>query len=343
MNGDDMNIEPNRTRRRPSMRRCIAVLAAVALLLAGIFALALRMEEEGREQERGVSQMGIGQRKRVEYQGKTYIEKLGLTTILVMGVDRPSGTPGYGARQGGQADFQMLMVIDSGEKRIKRLQIDRDTMTEVEILGILGNVVGTQRMQICLAHGFGNSPEENCEHAVSAVENLLEGVDIELYMAMDMDAIGTLNHALGGVTVTLTEDFSAQDPAMMKGTTLCLDDRQAEIFVRSRMSVGDGTNASRMVRHRTYMNAAAETLRANMEADSGYINGFLDEMEGVVTTNISRGRMINEVNKSYRYETPEAETLPGEYRIGEDGFMEYHVTEGAVLDWIMRTLYEPQE
>lgn len=325
------------------MRRCIAALVAVALLLTGIFAFALHMEEKSRKQERGVSQMGIGQRKRVEYQGKTYMEKLGLTTILVLGVDRSSGTPSSGARQGGQADFQMLVVIDPAEKCIKRLQIDRDTMTEVEVVGILGNVVGTQRMQICLAHGFGKSEEENCEYAVSAAENLLEGVDIELYMAMDMDAIGTLNHALGGVTVTLADDFSDQDPAMTKGATLCLDDRQAEIFVRSRMSVGDGTNASRMVRHRTYMNSAAEALRTNMEADSEYINRFLDEMEGVVTTNISRGRMINEANKSYRYETPEVETLAGEYRIGEDGFMEYHVAEDAVLDWIMRTLYEPQE
>ena len=43
--------------------------------------------------------------------------------------------------QGGQADFQRLIVIDSKDKTVRQLQIDRDTMAEVTVLGMLGNPV----------------------------------------------------------------------------------------------------------------------------------------------------------------------------------------------------------
>ncbi len=332
-----------RASKRPSIRRCVVVLIAAATVIAGVYAATAYLEREGRNQERGIAQTAIGQYRRVEYQGRTYVEKTGLTTILVMGVDKPGNGRGYGARQGGQTDFLMLMVIDPHTKRVNRLQIDRDTIAEVETLGVLGNVAGTKRMQICLAHGFGNNPEENCQHAVKAVEDLLEGEEIDLYLALDTDSIGIVNHVLGGVTVTLEDDFSASDPAMVLGMTLQLTDEQAEIFVRGRMSVGDGTNASRMVRQRVYMSAAVEVFRKRVESEPGYIDEFLDALENVVTTNISRGRLVNEINHAYRYETPDMETLAGEYRIGEDGFMEFHVADGAVMDWIMRTLYAPQD
>ncbi len=336
-------MNPYRARKRPSIRRCVAILIAAVAVIAGAYAAAAYLEREGRNQERGVAQTAIGQYRRVEYQGRTYVEKTGLTTILVMGVDKPSGGRSYGARQGGQADFLMLMVIDPRTERVNRLQIDRDTIAEVETLGVLGNVVGTKRMQICLAHGFGNNPEENCQHAVNAVENLLEGEEIDLYLALDMDSIGVVNHALGGVTVTLEDDFSASDPAMVPGATLQLTDEQAELFVRGRMSVGDGTNASRMARQRVYMSAAVEAFRKRVESKPEYIDEFLDAIENIATTNISRSRLVNEIGKAYRYETPDVETLAGEYRIGEDGFMEFHAADGAALDWIMRTLYAPQD
>lgn len=39
---------------------------------------------------------------------------------------------------------------------------------------------------------------------------------------MSLDGISVLNDLAGGVTVTLEDDFSAEDPAMTRGTTLSL-------------------------------------------------------------------------------------------------------------------------
>lgn len=48
------------------------------------------------------------------------------------------------------------------------------------------------------------------------------GGDIDFYLEMSLDGISVLNDLAGGVTVTLEDDFSAEDPAMTRGTTLSL-------------------------------------------------------------------------------------------------------------------------
>ena len=121
-----------------------------------------------------------------------------------------------------------LIVIDSKNKTVRQLKIDRDTMAEVTVLGMLGNPVGTTQMQISLAHGFGDGKEESCGYARDAVSRLLQGENIDFYLAMSLDGISVLNDLAGGVTVTLEDDFSAIDPAMTKGTTLTLQGEQAD-------------------------------------------------------------------------------------------------------------------
>ncbi|MBQ8953634.1 MAG: LCP family protein [Clostridia bacterium] len=334
-------MQGSRGERRARARRNLVFLALVVVILGIAYAAAQYFEDQGQNQTRGNPSANIGQRKRVEYQGKTYAERTNLTTLLLMGIDRTEDSQSYGARQGGQADFLLLMVIDHSNKTVSQLQIDRDTMTQVEVYGVLGNPVGTQLMQICLSHGFGRTPEENCDNAVIAVENLLEGIQIDYYMALNMDAIGTLNHALGGVTVTLEDDDLAElDPQMTKGATLHLTDEQAEIFLHSRMSVGEGTNAERMARHRIYMTAAVEIIRARIKASTNFAGELFDALEPAMTANIKRGKLLNEANQSYNYEVLPVATLAGEHAIGSDGFMEFHVAEGATTDWVMQTFYD---
>ncbi|MBO4883896.1 MAG: LCP family protein [Clostridia bacterium] len=330
----------NRSQRRHRVHRNFVIMAAFALLVLIGFLAADYFERQNAVQERGELTSGIGQRKRVEYNGRTYVEKTNLTTILLMGVDNVAGTQSYGARQGGQADFLQLLVIDHTGKTIRQLQIDRDTITPVEMLGVLGNPVGTREMQISLSHGFGRTEVDCCNNTVKAAENLLEGVVIDYYMALNMDAIGKLNNVLGGVTVTLADDFSDADPAMVRGATLHLTDEQAEIFLRSRMAVGEGTNAERMARQRVYMSAAIDVMRAKLKDSVNFAGELFDALEADMTSSIKRGKMMNEANQAYNFEVLPVETLPGEHAIGRDGFMEFHVADGAAAEWVMQAYYD---
>jgi len=320
--------------------RIIVSAAVLVVVIAGL-AIGYIVEKNSHTQERGVIAEDIGVLNRVDYEGATYIEKPAITTLLLLGVDKTSTDSSYGARQGGQSDFIMVIAIDHGNKTLYQLQIDRDTMTNVKIYGILGNELGTRIMQICLAHGFGATQEENDKNAVDAVQNFLQGIQIDYFISLDLESIGVLNDALGGVTVTLADDFTAYDPLMTQGKTIRLNAVQAEIFTRYRLEVGDGSNESRMTRQKTFMSAAGELLKARITTRTDFVNGLFDQLQGVMTTNLSKGQLANEVNTAYNYKIMPVEVLAGEHKISENGFMENYVAQDAVIRWILQVFYEP--
>ena len=59
------------------------------------------------------------------------------------------GTQSYVA--GGQADTQILLVLDNAAKTWQLLQINRDSMVEVPVLSMMGTVTYTIKQQIALA------------------------------------------------------------------------------------------------------------------------------------------------------------------------------------------------
>ncbi len=321
-----------------------AVALVLALVLAVIgFVVFSKLESEAYPEQRGQMSENFGKLPTTEYQGKTYQMKPNLTSMLFIGYDKLDDTPDVGFRRGGQADFLLLAVLDHKAKTVHQLHIERDTMANMTVLGITGNKVGTRKMQICLSHAYGASEEENCQYTVDAVSSLLQGIPVDLYMAMDIRGITAFNDAVGGVTVPIEDDFSAYDPTMVQGTTMKLQGMQAEYYVRSRYEVGNGSNEQRMRRQKTYMNAAIELVRQRIGEDSSFANTMLDAIEDVSNTNMTRGRLINEINRAYTYDIRPAESLAGEYKKGDDGFMEFHADDDSIISWVINVFYNPVE
>lgn len=245
-----------------------------------------------------------------------------LTNILMIGVDwADTEQKKEASRYKGQADFLQLVSIDKGNKTISTIHIDRDTLTPIRIYGPFGDYAGVRETQICLSHAYGNSEKQACENTVWAVSHLLGGIPIKGYMVMDIGGIAAVNDALGGVTVTLEDDFTHLDPAMHKGATLKLRGRQAEYYVRGRLGVGAGTNISRMTRQRTFVESANALMLEGMKKDMNYVGGVLDKISGHITTNLSRGWMINTAYSSCDYDRTGVHSIYGVHEIGADGFM----------------------
>lgn len=281
----------------------------------------------------------------IEYSDTTWRLRSRLTTILVMGTDhRDTAASAAGDyRSGGQADFQVLLVVDDAAKTITPIQINRDTMTEITVLNLMGNVSGTRMGQICLAHGFGDGREWSCELAVDALSKYLRGTPIDHYLAMSMDGIAAFNDVLGGVEVTLDEDFSHIDPAMTKGATVTLRGPQAEHFVRGRMSVGDGTNVARLSRQRVYLDAAWEIAMKRLHQSSRFIIDMFDAVETWCVTDMNRGFLANLGNKAIEYEMRPIVQIAGESVTGKGGFMEFYADEASLMDVILTAFYAPVE
>ena len=315
----------------------LAVLAVVLVLYGGG-----RWLEKRAEKPETRTQLPQADQETVEVDGVTYRKKSRLTTILVMGVDHDT-QDSYEYRKAGQADFLRLVVLDDADKTVQQLQIDRDTMTPVTVLGLLGDRYEPVTQQICLGYAFGDGRQTSCEVTVEAVENLLGGQAIDQYLAMGLDGISTLNDLAGGVTVTLEDDFSAADPAMTKGATLTLHGDQAEIFVRRRMDIGEGTNEARMVRQEEYLAQLSAQLESRVQQDQQFTAQVYDALQPYLVTDLAKGQLVNEVWAAKDDTVEPAIALEGEHKVAEDGFTEFYPTEASIQKAVLTLFWEPVE
>jgi len=279
----------------------------------------------------------------IAYEETTYRLRKRLTTVLLAGTDQRMGyAPAENEyRNGGQADFLLLVVIDDNRDTVQPILLNRDTMTRITVLNLMGNVSGTRMAQICLAHGFGDGMEQSCELLRDAVSGLLLNVPIDYYAAMNLDGIAAFNDALGGVEVTLEEDLTVYDPAMYPGATLVLKGMQAEYYVRERYYVGDQTNISRMNRQMNYMNLAAQKLAESAATDQSFVNTLVGAVSPMVVTDMNKGAMANLTSRAVEYELLPILTIDGEAVQGNGGFMEFYPDEESLQKVVLEAFYAP--
>lgn len=341
--------EPTDGASKPKAWVFVAALAVVAVLV--FVGIQVFEGMTSKPTSRGDANMRseLSNLPEIEFEGAKYRMKRNLTTILLMGIDHRDFDDNTqteltnGSRNGGQSDFLRLLVVDDGNKEVRSIAIDRDTMTPITILGILGGRAGKRTAQITLQHAFGDGKEKSAELTVESVSNLLYNIPINYYFALNMDGISTLNDWLGGVTVPIVDDFSQVDPTLVQGQTITLHGDQAETFVRERSHMNVGTNEARMERQRVYLDAAQELLRERLRSDMNAAENLYDSLSSDFTTNMSKGTLSNIAYATNDYEVKEVVEPEGEHVIGDNGFIEFHVDEQSLLRTIVDCFYDKVE
>ena len=274
--------------------------------------------------------------------GALYTLRDDIESILIIGLDKYEDaivdTDGY--RNDQQADFLLLLLVDRAEKKCQMLHINRDTMSQVPVLGITGNVAGTQFEQLALAHTYGTGNEDSCRNTVRAISTFLHETPIDHYLSVTMDAVQVLNDDVGGVTVTVTDDFSRVDKTLVKGETVTLKGSQALTYVRARAGMEEQTNLNRMARQRQYMSALQEKLSEKVRADSGFSLKTAMDLSGYMISDCSVNHLAEVANCVAEYETAEILTIEGEAKQGKE-FMEFYAEDEALQTMILDLFYEP--
>lgn len=285
---------------------------------------------------------------KIKLNGKKYKYSTDYETYLFMGTDG-SGKEEAGRKEyiGNMADFLMLVIINRKEQTYAFLQLNRDTMTEINLIGRNGKGMACADMQLCTAHWYGGTQEESCENTVKAVSKMLGGVKIDGYYSINMQDIGKLNHAVGGVTVTIDSDFGDVDPTLKKGETVTLSDEQAYNFLRYRQGIDDGENTSRMKRHRQYMQAFMEKIKAKIQTDPSAGADVYEQMSEAAVTDMSGGLLTDLLADMQQAEDLGIFELEGTTKLGQhldDGLehMEFYLDKMAIVK-IMQNLYNIQE
>ena len=218
---------------------------------------------------------------------KTYLSNDNIKAYLLMGTDHSGNENETDPKKysGNMADFLMVAIINKTQKTYGFLELNRDTMTRVKLIDEKGEGDATTKCQLCIAHSYGGTKEMSAENQVEAVSYLLGKFPIDGYYEINMSHIGEINHAVGGVTITMEDDLSNVDPALKKGATVTLSDKQADTYLHDRLNVDDGENTSRMRRQENYLRALFAQLGQKAEKDSDAGKKIFTTLQQDSTTN----------------------------------------------------------
>lgn len=280
----------------------------------------------------------------VELNGEKYIPKKNIETYLFMGIDDSGKVRKREEYDGtGQCDTIILLVRDKSEGTYKTLPLDRNTMMDVKSLDTDGTYLATTKNQLSLAHSDGDGLEMSCENVVDAVSNFFYGQKIDGYAAVNMGCIEIINHLIGGVTVTIEDDFSEMDPSLKMGETILLTDEQAVSYIRGRMNVGDGTNEGRLRRQSDYMRKAKEKLKTLCAEDSQFPMQVYEALEEYMVTNISKQKFSKIALLVTKEKDAGELQIKGNTIIGEMEFEEFWADEESIADVAAQLFYKRYE
>lgn len=325
--------------RDTALKIAAAVLAIVFFLSAGLLGVHLWEQHQNSKQP---SSSAYGDTI-LKHNGKEYVLKDNVETLLIMGLDKFEGEVKESSYNNDrQADFIMLLVIDNDNSCYYGLQINRDTMAEVNILGVSGQKVDSVTKQIALAHTYGNGKKTSGRNVADSVSKLLLDVNVNHYVSLTMDAVPVMNDLVGGVEVEVLDDFTGIDNTLVKGEKVNLMGQHALNYVRTRYGLEDSSNENRMKRQRQYLNALFDKTKEKSENDTDFIANATLKLSEYLISNRSAIALQAVFDKITDYEYKGIKEIEGELKKGEE-FMEFYPDKTSVKKTVIDLFYKEKE
>ena len=323
-----------RNDKRKLMRGLAVALLAVFLLTGAFLLLELWEKRQSIFPEQKTENTVY------EYNGVEYVKNEDVESFLILGLDKFEDAINNDSYNNDQrADFLMLLVFDNSEKKFTAVHLNRDTMVNMNVLGVAGQKIGTVNKQLALAHTYGNGRDVSCRNTADAVSELLNGVNVNHYLSITMDAVPILNDLLGGVEVTVLDDFSGIDDTLIKGETVTLHGDHALTYVRERYGLEDSSNSTRMVRQRQYMTAVYDKAMLEIENDDNFVIEASSKLADYIVSDRSVNQLQEIAKKLSQYKFTEIETLEGE-SVVKDGLMEFRPDADSIDKIVFELFYK---
>lgn len=280
----------------------------------------------------------------VRYNGKVYEYNSDIMTFLIMGIDK-EGTVSAGSSgvDGGQADGQILLVLNPDTKKMQVIAINRNTMTDVDVYDEDGNFVGTYNLQICLAHGYGDGMQQSCERAEKSVSNLFYDLPINGYISLNMGGVANLVDAVGGVTVPR---IKYENEKLVYGDDQTLSGAQAYSYIRSRGEDYDSASY-RLEKQKEFLKAFITSVKAKVVKDPTVAISLLNVAGKYIVTDVDTNEITYLAGQigSYSFD-PTIYALKGKTTPAEDGTTgheEFVYDEDELYDLMMNIFYKEVE
>ncbi|MEV0007876.1 LCP family protein [Streptomyces sp. NPDC047973] len=209
----------------------------------------------------------------------------GSQDILVLGSDSRSGDNAkYGEDQGSaRSDTAMVVHVDKGHKSASVVSVPRDTLVDrpactSDTSG--REVAGEKQTMFNSAYSVGGPA---C--AVKTVEQM-SGIRMDHYVEVDFTGFKKLIDELGGVDITTSEAIDDPNSHLaLKPGRHTLSGEQSLGLVRTRESVGDGSDLGRIQLQQAFVKALMNQAKSvGVFSDPKTLFGLADTATKAVTT-----------------------------------------------------------
>lgn len=316
----------------------IVVLAVICVgLLTGVIYTVTKGKNSSQQKQTASEDLDEDQTQSgiIEEDGKNYKLNSDIKTVLFMGVDKEEKADlGNNPGENGQSDSLNLLVLNKEEKKAQIVQISRDSMVGIDIYDVTGNKLMTEEGQIALQYAYGDGAEESCRLTSEKVSDLMYGVNVDSYFSLTLEGLVAATDAVGGITLTVPEDYTAVDPAFEKDAVVTLNGELAEKYVRKRDIEVLDSNNQRMERQSQFIGALIEKMQS-IDGKSEYLSLY-QQLTPYMTTNMT----ADELEELSNYKI-EAETIkvPGEI-IEKDGHAQYIVDNKELKKIVLELFYK---
>ena len=276
----------------------------------------------------------------ITYKNTKYTLNKNIISALFIGVDKDDINDSDGYGQNGQADTLFVMALDTKTGEIKILPISRETMVDIDVYSSTGIYSGVENEQVCLAYAYGNTAEESCENVLKSVKRILYGININGYVAVDLNGIGEITEKIGGVEVVALEDVSTFGLKCKKGDTINLKGTSAIHYIQTRSSDLD-SNAKRMEKQKQFLSSMATAMGNKIIDDYSNILTYYNTLSPYLSTNLSLSQITyiatnflkSDIGSEFNYKIVDGEHIKGEE------YIEFHPDEDELLDAIIDIFY----
>ena len=347
------------------------IITAVALLFICMVLIGtlLVLKEIGQSSLRNVNKAVITGRnidgkditEAIQYKDSQFVYNQDLINILVLGVDNAESisrevVPG----NLGQTDAMYLVSLDMNTKDIHVMGIPRDTVAPISIVTKDNVVGGIVPMQITLQYAYGNNVKSGANMSAQAVSTLMENIPIQDVCVINWDTVAVLNDAIGGVTVTIQDDFTDESgeevaPEFYQGNTVTLKGEQAWLFVKERDCNVFGSALERVSNQEQYIDAFINQTKHQFKKDiflpaEMYIKMLTSDCY-YSTLKASECVYLVSQLQEFHISKENIDTLPGNVEKGviymgenrdievETGYEEFHVNQDELRELLISRFY----
>ena len=202
--------------------------------------------------------------------------------------------------------------------------------------------MGTEEAQICLQYAYADGVERSCELTRDRVEELFPETTIDGYISINIQAITEINDAVGGVELTMTDEYTATQLGIPVGTTYTLIDDSAMLYLRLRDKEETGSAYSRMDRIKDYITAFIPQGLEAIKKNPTLIAEMYRTLGQHMVTDIAVGDILEIALalKEIDMKQIHFHTLTGELRVGDDGYEEFYPDEVQLKE--LRAIFQTQ-